>query len=355
LFFFLFLRKVCVQMDLITTVPFGLHPCSDIDNITNFNKNDKINISPGHIIFLGEGDNGIVLGLNGLNHNDRFAIKITYKDKFINEMKIACKLSNLKPFTQAFIHTYGWLQQLGLPKNWLKYLPTIDQKDREINWQKYKIRPLIYIFMEHSTFRLWTPKPVSGNPGFAYMERVSEDTALKLLFILLHGLYIARKLLKFSHNDIHDGQIMLFRRPDIENNIVLSEGFEIEDCPLIPKFIDFGTSVVDDSGNKFSADVSQLVENVFNKSLIPSIDELTETKEYENAAASTRDNHGVLLKLLKLDYFVNHNTIKKTQRTGEILSCMGCMSESTFIVKDTNFHVCDHCCKNVCFNIFNKK
>jgi hypothetical protein len=81
---------------------------------------------------------------------------------------------------------------------------------------------------------------------FIVMEEVSdtsvelmEDDVIRLLFELLYAIYIARKLFKYSHGDIHAGNVMY-------NYYRKRKTFQIDDREFTfngrftPKFIDYG-------------------------------------------------------------------------------------------------------------------
>lgn len=293
-------------------------------------------IEPHNLLFLGEGQNGIVLLVNG-DIAGRMVVKITFSDPFIKEARIAKKLAVLKPYTQAFIATFDSFEHQGLLESWKPMLPPRDQDGRLIDWEKYEGRKLTYIVMEHSNFRIQYPDKAAPG-GVVFWHNVTSENAKKLLFILLHGLYIARRELAFSHNDIHDGQIVLFMR-NAKKPVTLGEGYEIRDCPIIPKFIDFGASVMEQEGDLFSDDVAQLVIT-FDR--LYSQTELMETEEFENASGSLRTNWKVIKALLDCSYFAEfHGGPDEVNAI-----CMSCMSRALFTVEATGFHVCSKTCAN---------
>lgn len=309
-----------------------MHSCSDYNDQSKLDGFDCLDmIEATDLVFLGEGQNGVVLYLN----ND-LAVKITYAGDYMHEMQIGCQLERLRPMTQAFVHLKGWNRCKGIPPSWLRYLPRYDQNHELIDWGKYEDKPLLYLFMERGLYRIRLQKglsPSAGN-GVVFWEDVSPDDAKKLLLILLHGLYIARKELQFSHNDIHDGQIMLFRR-NTTSHIYLCGGLlKITDLPVIPKFVDYGASVVG-PGNSFSDDVAQLGRTFRN--IHPDFfEEFTESDAFEDAAGSSRDNFEVIHRLMESDFFAEffHN------RREDARLCQACMGLATHIIPKTRVYVC---------------
>jgi hypothetical protein len=327
------------------------HPCSEYQ-ATGKTNDDLSDIAPSQLLLLGEGDHGIVLlYTKDGNPYQQFAVKITYSDPYIREMQTNCRLEQLKPDTQAFITSLGWRRHHGILDSWLERLPEYNQNEERIDWAKYADKDLVYIFMEYSTFRIRLKKGItpSGNTGLVYWEHLNAVNAKKIMFILLHGLYVARKKMQFSHNDLHDGQIMLFARPNPRNPIVLSGGkFVIESCPFVPKFIDFGESVMlNDSGSPSSDDVAQLCATFLNvEAAEPFVRDLMETEEYEIAAGSARTNSSAIWKLLRHKLFAEFYA---NTQTGAPITCMGCMAIATHVIEGTRHHVCAHCPKKVSF------
>lgn len=304
---------------------------------------------PHNLTFLGEGQNGIVLLVDGTSVDARRVVKITYSDPFVKEAKIAKQLEVLKPETQAFIATFGWYEREGLEPSWVPMLPPRRQDGTAIDWSKYAHKKLTYIFMEHSNFRIDHPNP-SAPGGVVFWQHVSAENAKKLLFILLHGLYVARKRLQFSHNDIHDGQIMLFRR-DRNVPVILGREYEIQDCFLIPKFIDFGASIIVGTESNeisqdsmFSDDVGRLVITFHE---IHTQDDVMDTLEFEKAAGSSRSNYKVIKELMGIPYFKEFRRTRKREKA--VATCIGCMGKATHVIQDTVFHVCGEYCASKIF------
>lgn len=134
---------------------------------------------------------------------------------------------------------------------------------------------------------------------------------------------------------------MLFKRnPEVP--VMLGEGYQIDKCRFMPKFIDFGASIIGNNDeDAFSDDVGQLVLT-FDR--IHKQTELLESYEYEEAAGSLRTNYKVIRDLLDLPYFAEfHSGPKHVDAI-----CMGCMTRATHKIIGTNFHVCGERCKMFC-------
>lgn len=145
----------------------------------------------------------------------------------------------------------------------------------------------------------------------------------------------SKKRLGFSHNDIHDGQIVLFKRnPRVP--IVLGKDYQILNCRFMPKFIDFGASTLN---GDFSDDVAQVVA-VFHR-LFPLFN-LMDTPEFEEAAGSDPKDAQVVKRFMNVAYF-NEFRLKKSRKT-KIRLCIGCLAEASHVIEDTTFHVCGERC-----------
>lgn len=295
---------------------------------------------PHHLTFLGEGQNGIVLLVDG-SIEGRRVVKITYSKRFKDEAKLMEKLHVLKPDTQAFIAVFGWYERSGLLPEWREMLPQFRQDGSRLDWEKYDREKLVYIFMEHSNFRMAYPNP-SAPAGVVFWEHISLEQSKKIMFILLHGLYVARKKLGFSHNDIHDGQIVLFKR-DPKVPVVLEKGYTVKECRYMPKFIDFGASTL--GGNKSSDDVGQLVAT-FHR--LYSQEDLMDTLEFDAAAGSDPNDYKVVKELMDSSYFDEFKSDQKREKS--ISLCIGCLNPATSVIEDTNFHVCSEFCANRLLN-----
>ena len=294
---------------------------------------------PYAFFFLGEGNNGIALRFAD-SVSDNNVVKITYADKFPNEAPISLALNDLKPETQAFIHTSRSYERHGIEPSWKHLLPKTHQDGTTlIDWEKYDSKRLTYIFMEYAAYRIRYPN-ASAPGGCVTWVDLDAEAAKKVMFILLHALYVARRELQFSHNDIHDGQIMLFLR-DPSKPIHLGNGYKIENCLYIPKLIDFGASVTGDTKEAlFSDDVGQLVATFMK--LHPQDDDLVESE----AMGSSRRNFQVVKDLLDLDYFKEfRGGAEEVSSSAPI--CIGCMARATHIMEKNGFHVCGAKCASI--------
>lgn len=321
----------------------GLHPLSEALSAT-FSDSDSMKrllevFEPGPLLaeetrFLGSGQYGVAILLISTSSKKTYAVKITDSEHHMGEAVIAGQLCVHHP---AFIQTYGWLQFHGIPDLIARQLPERDHTGEVLHWNRLMDKRLLYIFMEHSSFRL-APAPGHTLPGsngstifWEYFNHNPRQILHKILFVLLHGLAAARREVQFAHHDIHDGQIMLFRRRDSDEPLTLGK-YRIKDCFVLPKFIDFGMSatnaVIQHSGNPNARirligeevsgkeeafrdaspqerdgtdDVFQLVQLFVNRN--SDFSALMETDEFEAAAASSRSNWKVIEALLDAPFF----------------------------------------------------
>lgn len=242
-----------------------MHPCSDLPQgilLEDINTLDIIeNRYAVSLSFLGKGAFGNVLSLDDIQIKGKpsIAVKIIqYESKSMttNElsMKLAkkelengCLLNNLKTF--AFINTYGWLISSKIPTVWIPY----------INQEVYQNpKSYLFLFMEQSNYEFDSESLHFDREGY-----------LRILFLLLYGLYVAIRELGFKHADIHDGNIMIDKT--FEQSLTVEIDFQAFQIDLpnhyIPKFIDFGLSSVEDRKNRESvdSDMFYLFQTVINR------------------------------------------------------------------------------------------
>ncbi|MBX9637207.1 MAG: hypothetical protein K2Q45_06620 [Nitrosomonas sp.] len=177
---------------------------------------------------LGKGEMSVIARLDSTDDiAQQIVVKIMPLDvNARQDLSIACQLNNLHNATPVFIQTWGWLACHEIPREWKQYmfaLPT------GVDWS---LPVLIFQVMDYSP-ESWSDKNTT----------LLADEYEAMLFLLLHGLYVARKELgSFSHNDIHEGQVLLQPcKPNTEITCMVEGVSMIVQCKrFVPKLIDFG-------------------------------------------------------------------------------------------------------------------
>lgn len=201
-----------------------MRPCSESPTLDEAPV-DELDASYTFIQVLGKGSEGLVVEVQDEKHR-RLAVKIVpLTTQSIQEVNTQCLLTDLNKKTKIFAHAYGWQVHASIPLQWKQFL-----KQEEV-----EEGTLLFIFME-KTIENWTN---SDKLRIQSMERKA------IVFLILHGLYWARKELEFDHSDLHDENIMLQMNTSqnplklkIDENEFVLPG----DIRFIPKLIDFGFS-----------------------------------------------------------------------------------------------------------------
>lgn len=298
--------------------------------------------------FAGKGAFGAVVALNDVHIKGKasLAVKVLpfriqdteWYDPYTvirdveQELFIACQVNQLHEYTPVFIQTYGWLVSSRVPKNWQMYIDI-----QNLEYEKAKKLSYMFMFMEQSTFKFDSDSVV-----------FTEDAYLRLLFVLLHALYVAGKHLKFTHNDLHKGNIMMdvvhtkFVDLDIEGKIVRVDLYN----QFMPKIIDFGRAKTEKAhdGGRNENDVVTLFRAVLIRNSIhqptlnlPTIEAFS---DFEMPIAEL---------LLKHSIFENvRKTIAKTNKKQKLVErCSMCGAEATVKFKHCdNYKFCHEYCAN---------
>jgi hypothetical protein len=151
-----------------------------------------------------------------------YAVKIIAKsDKHLsNEIAVCNQLIALFKHTQIFQYTYGYILCMDLPSDVAPF-------DQDFGY--------IYLFSE------LIDQPFDKLPD---EDKTNED----FYFEILIGLYYARKLLKFTHWDIHDGNLMFNTLEEPTTRVYpISNGFyvAIKNSTIMAKLIDYGKSAIE--------------------------------------------------------------------------------------------------------------
>lgn len=158
----------------------------------------------------------------------------------LSDTRIACLLNGLDEETPVFVKTFGWIKCSAIPSRWLQ---RVDMK---------KDVPLVFKPML---------SPSSGVGKHVYIFQIMafsshawEDERIQLgleeyramLFLLMHGLWLARTRHGFRHNDVHAGQV-LFQVCQPNTRIAIRVGdktYTVVCERFVPKLIDFGLATL---------------------------------------------------------------------------------------------------------------
>jgi hypothetical protein len=197
--------------------------------------------------------------------SEDYAIKVLHSTvpHLQNELYVMCKLNDMVGRTLAFGHAYGTILSPDSPWD------SLQEDDIESTATDYaaggndEISSLQPTVSNQSTVNS-QHIPGGGHYVYLFMEpiesnfsdlpddpQVNED----FFFEVLIGLYYARKAFSFCHWDIHPGQLMFNTSEeeklrcyhigdDNEGNVFY---VSIRSC-IQPKLVDFGKSVIDDTG-----------------------------------------------------------------------------------------------------------
>jgi hypothetical protein len=161
------------------------------------------------------------------------ALKILPFDKWaMEETTLMLKIAFLSQYCVIFGEFHGWFVCSKIPDGWIdEYGFATDLQC----WIK-KRKHLIVLGLEYTRFSVF---------DFTYTGRDLKY----ILFILLHGIGVARRLVpNFRHRDIHSGNILIQKHDELELlPLTLSCGtiFKLKDVKYIPKLIDFGEAKMD--------------------------------------------------------------------------------------------------------------
>jgi len=273
-----------------------IHPCSTlptVDAVSETEYCERIAESYPFTELLGRGEVGVAFEV--MHDFQPMVVKATpLTQEGIDEVKAQCLLNSLSDKTGIFARAFGWIVCDAMPKAW-------DMVDYEVEEEGQKY---LFIFMEKTQKSWLTPKKLKKKMKMT-------DAQLKhILYLLIHGLYVARKEIGFSHDDLHSGNLMLQVVPGKSGT------------RFVPKLIDFGFALIgedsepeeqseDDmfgsAGVEASTDMGQIV-HLFDGVFAGFFD----SEEYWEARASGRNDYKTLKRLLKMDFFKEEATKENT-------------------------------------------
>lgn len=229
----------------------GIHSCSELTSVNldqlDVDQNCLDGILKDYVsktpIPINVGTTAAVFKIGSWDRrHDKIAIKaIPYSDHRLlysyanRELVVACKLQDVHNETPVFIQVFGYLICSDIPQEWRAFMPSTFN-----NMDLY-----MFLFMESPPYRMDSRGPNNG-PYEIPLTLHNADRAL--FFLLLHGIYVARKHLQFVHADISLGNIMFAERETKEpfRVDVLHNRYEVHFLEgFTPKFIDFGRSSIE--------------------------------------------------------------------------------------------------------------
>lgn len=280
----------------------------------------------GFIGVLGQGAYGIVARVKFLELEwaGEYAMKVSRLKDASHSLEIACALNTLLDgHTGIFVRTYGWLLCEAPPSDiWTSAIRCNKTLDRTLADEE----PIMFTLMELSPITL-------SQDNFSLFP---QDFAPLLLHIL-HGLYVARKQLQFSHEDLHGGNIMLDFVEKGRKATLEIEGVHYS-APFgrySPRLIDFDFSQLgtdaEDTGP--STDLSSVFYAFMDKAwsqghrdMAKTLRDITESPIFEAASSETRFQYQNLGALMLHPFF--GGVLSEAPDTTTKIRCTVCSADA---------------------------
>jgi serine/threonine protein kinase len=222
------------------------NPSSEKPSRNSFLNPDIFKTFQKNFIFyehLGTGLSGVTFEVIG-NDGSSVAVKLMLanRDAF-NECYIGggSVLGTLQHDTEVFTYTKGWIIFNEIPDRWKQHLKGC--LDRAVHLKKQ--------FNNSSTRFLYQIMEVNSC-SLLDIEDITKDELIQVLFMLLHGIYVAtKKFPYFRHRDIHCENIMI-QQLDYAKDVTLittDKKFFMPGVRYIPKIIDFGETRITKEGH----------------------------------------------------------------------------------------------------------
>lgn len=207
--------------------------------------------------FLGKGAYGLVSKVAFAEiQNSAYAIKVSELKEAVQGLKVGCALNDLLDGgTGIFVRTYGWLLCASVTGNWTQVI----KKSAPLNSAMANEDPLAFTLMDYNT------NTFSDDDLMLF-----EDDYLNLMFHILHGLYVARKRLQFSHEDLHGSNIMLVAVKPGKKTTLEIDGkyYSVPFKRFSPRLIDYDLSLVGSREEEITEeDYSDYSEDLFENSI----------------------------------------------------------------------------------------
>lgn len=209
-----------------------IHNCNELPSVVNLHEDpdclDQVNTIFDVERWMGEGQYGMVMRLGRKEDVtypiEQIAVKVSPVSEV--ELRVACKMNAARQETPIFLFTYGWLLCKEIPERW-KAITNITERRHSI----LRTSPVLFTFMQPVEHK-WFDIPY-----------VIDHRYRTCLFILLHGLWVARSRFNFHHGDLHGGNIMLQRvkyAKDVKTTFRYGEIEASVYVEFMPRLIDYG-------------------------------------------------------------------------------------------------------------------
>lgn len=282
---------------------------------------------------LGSGEQGVAFEV--VHEQQKMVVKVIPMGlSGLNEIETQCILNQLQSKTGIFTKSFGWQVCSEIPSPWAEYV-AFDTTER-----------ILFIFMEKAM------ETIESVP----MKRKEKKA---VLFLLLHGLMIARRDLNgFKHDDIHKENVML---QSIEYNSVvhLDDGYTVgPHLRFVPKLIDYGFSKVkyeyedsdseeDSEENRPTTDLSS-IQILFENN---GFEAFFASPEFQAARTSLYTDYRAIKVLLDMDFFKEyHDNEDRASIRCSVCSASPLTSRHLYYSWskcDPNFTFCSIACGNV--------
>lgn len=316
-----------------------IHDCSELPSLTDLapdaNCLEVLASDFKSWKWRGAGQYGFVLetmtGYGNPMKTEALVVKISEVNAV--ELRVACELNSMITETPIFPHVYGWLICPKVPEDWLSFLRVKDRNHMIL------LRPppvFMFTFVQPVKDK-WDDILLPVDNGY----RVS-------LFFLLHGLYVARRMIGFNHGDIHSGNVMVeYHREETTTALRYGGGGDQYDAEVrsryVPRLIDYGRSTTTVHNEQEGASDLKQLRKMFDDRLDYDIEENLLGADDEavafNAFVSSvgwrkceelygrNGNADLILSMLTHNYFdipeIQRHRIKR-QATEPIQRCFSC-------------------------------
>lgn len=323
-----------------------IHSCSELqDEAITVSDQNVLNFIATEFKFmkyLGSGRLGHVF-LFSRGKDEQITMKVMPCSKASeDEIRTACVLNSVQPLTGIFTHAFGWLSCSTFPPTLVDYIAPEKRPDSMVEH--------IYLFSEYVPFA-W------NDPNF----RFSDTDFRTMFFLLLHGIYIARREMDFFHHDIYDGNILLREVMASESVHVQTTDveFRVTGMRFVPKLIDYSESktkpLSTSSKSRYKFSDLKMLADEFLRKMEEQKDrdarraflKFTNSMEFEDACKQDASNSVVVDELLNNAYFAIPEIIRvdrPEKKLKPINRCFVCTTPAPYYFDTTKWNFCSDSC-----------
>jgi hypothetical protein len=223
-----------------------MHPCSETPSLKG--KDDEgclelLNSTFSFIYRIGDKETvsaSLVFKLSQQAQDVAVKVIPLREEDDLKDIKIACLLNGLLEESPIFVRTFGWLKCKEIPPLWTKGMDTKKSVPKSFlpYFKGNKKASFVFQVMSFSSHS-WTDERI----------RLDLEEYRVMLFLLMHGLWLAKIRYGFKHNDIHQGQVLFQTcKPNTPITVSVAENNYTLVCQrFVPKLIDFGLSTTSSS------------------------------------------------------------------------------------------------------------